>query len=159
LTLDEESIERALKIHDTLFLRVHEMLRDILIERTSFEYFSSWLLIIAEDIFSSEDSTVDPPLHTVDTPKVGEYITQRLRKPILGEFVPDMTGEEGFVPAVRQLMEIMKRYFESAAGELREGVEWMLPEWIDLGVYDEIAASDVHITTKVIPHAPTSSAN
>ena len=65
-----------------------------------------------------------------------------------------MTGEEGFVPAVRQLMEIMKRYFESAAGELREGVEWMLPEWIDLGVYDEIAASDVHITTKVIPPRP-----
>jgi len=151
LVLDEEAIERALKIHDTLFLRVHEMLRDILIERASFEYFSSWLLVIAEDILSSEDSIVDPPLHTIDTIKVGEYITQRLQKPILGKFAADMSVDSGFVSSVRQLMGIMKGYFESAAGELKEGVEWVLPDWIDLSINEEIAASDVHITTKVPP--------
>ena len=151
LALHEEAIEQALMIHDTFFLRVHEMLRDILIERSSFEYFSSWLLVIAEDIFSSEDSTFDPPLHTIDTPKVGEYITNRLQNPILADFAPDLTGDKGFLSAVGQLMEIMKGYFENAAGELREGVEWMLPGWIDLGVHEEIAASDVHITSKV-PH-------
>ena len=151
LALGEAAIKQALRIHDTLFLRVHEMLRDILIERASFEYFSSWLLIIAEDILSSEDSTVDPPLHTIDTPKVGEYITQRLQKPILGEFASDLSVDSGFVSSVKQLMEIMKGYFERAAGELKEGVEWVSPYWTDLRINEEIAASDVHLTTKVTP--------
>ena len=149
LALDEKAIDQALKIHDTLFLRVHEMLRDILIERTSFEYFSSWLLVIAEDILSSEDSEIDPPLHTIDTPKVGKYITQSLQNPILAKFAGDMSVDSGFSSAVTQLMGIMKGYFETAAGELEEGVAWVLPDWIDLCIHDEIAASDVRITTKV----------
>ena len=162
LPLNETAISSALELHDTLFLRSYEILRQLSIERTSFETFSSWLILMAEDVLAHEDANVEPPpLHTVDTVKVAEYITDRFSTPILAKFKMDMQidsnsmkveGQEGYLVLVRRLMEEISGYFKRAAEELREGVSWLLPDWIDLQIHDEIAASDVHITTQVSPN-------
>jgi hypothetical protein len=116
---------------------------------------------MADDILAHEDANVEPPpLHTVDTVKVAEYITDRFSTPILAKFMMDMQfdsnyitvmGKEGYLVLVKRLMEEISGYFRRAAEELREGVSWLLPDWIDLQIHDEIAASDLHITTQVSP--------
>jgi hypothetical protein len=157
LPLDDTAIAEALDIYDTLFLRSHEILRQISIERSSFETFSSWLILMAEDILAHEDANVEnPPLHTIDTVKVAEYISEYFAHPILSKFASDMqidsvkgAGPDGYMVLVAQLMDKMKGFFRHAAEELREGVNWALPEWIDLQVNDEIASSDARIVVKV----------
>ena len=160
LPLDDTAIAEALDIYDTLFMRSHELLCQIAIERSSFEAFSSWLILMAEDILAHEDANVEnPPLHTIDTVTVAEYISEYFAHPILSKFAADMQldsakgaevgVDDGYMVLVAQLMEKMKGFFRHAAGELREGVNWALPEWIDLQLHDEIASSDARIVVKV----------
>jgi hypothetical protein len=115
---------------------------------------------MAEDILAHEDANVEnPPLHTIDTVKVEEYISEYFAHPILSKFAADMQldsakgaevkVDDGYMVLVAQLMEKMKGFFRHAAGELREGVNWALPEWIDLELHDEIASSDARIVVKV----------
>ena len=116
---------------------------------------------MAEDILANEDANVDPPpLHTIDTIKVAEYITNQLQNPILAKFSIDMQldsnsssmtidGYDAYLVLLNRLVDGMKVYFRSAAGELREGVFWSLPDWVDLKIHDEIAASDVFVTNQV----------
>jgi hypothetical protein len=162
LPLDDIAISEALKVHDTLFIRAHEILRQLASERSSFETFASWLILMADDIFAHEDANVDaPPLHTIDTVKVAEYITNQLQKPILTKFAIDMQlnsdsssmkidGYDAYLVLLNRLTDEMKVYFRRAAGELREGVSWWLPDWVDLQIHDEIAASDVFISNQVL---------
>jgi hypothetical protein len=157
LPLDDNAIQEALNLHDKIFLRSHEILRHLTVERASFESFSSWLILMAEDVLAHEDTNVEsPPLHTIDTVKVAEYISQTFLKPILQEFSSDLTldksAAEGYLFQVDRLAETMGRYFRSAARELREGIHWVLPDWIDLQFDgDEIVASHAQITVQVWP--------
>jgi Anaphase-promoting complex, cyclosome, subunit 4 len=162
LALDEDAISEALKIHKTLFMRSHELLRQLTIERSSFETFSGWLILMAEDVLANEDTHVEaPPLHTIDTVAVAKYITDHLLHPILAGFASDMqplshmsmTIDEydPYFVLVNRLTEMMKGFFKRAATELREGVSWLVPHWIDLQLHEEIAASDVRIKLQVDP--------
>jgi len=95
LQLDETAISKAIKLHDTLFNRSYEILRSLSLERASFQSFSSWLTLMVEDVLAHEDTNVGPPLlHTVDTLKVAEYITDYLSRPILWKFLipPSVDG-------------------------------------------------------------------
>jgi len=109
--------------------------------------------MMAEDVLAHEDEHVElPPLHTINTVKVAEYINKLFSTPILSKFAIDMqldSDEAAYLGKLNRLMELMKMYFSRAAEELKEGVEWVLPDWIDLLIHDEIASSDAHITTKV----------
>ena len=70
---------------------------------------------------------------------------------ILSKFAIDMqldSDEASYLGTLNRLMQLMKMYFSRAAEELREGVEWVLPDWIDLLIHDEIASSDAHIITQ-----------
>lgn len=156
LPLDDKAIGEALDLHDKIFIRSHEILRQLTLERYSFESFSTWLLMMAEDVLADEDSNVDPPpLHTIDTKKVAEYISNIFPHPILHKFSSDLTLDthdtEGYLAQVSRLSELMRGYFRSAAQELREGIDWVLPDWIDLPIHEEIAASDAQITVQVHP--------
>ena len=134
-----------MEIHKTLFLRSWEILREVSIERTDFELFSSWLLMMVEDVLAEEDAGVDaPPLHLVDTVKVAEYISEKLAQPILAKFERDMEeeDEEGYWQLERKMADNLKGFFQNASGELKEGVSWTLPHWISLEIHDEIASSD-----------------
>ena len=116
---------------------------------------------MAEDVLAHEDANIDPPpLHTVDTVKVAEYITEHFSNPILAKFIADMhvsnnstrmqvEGENTYLELVSRVMEKMKRYFRHAAGELKEGMSWALPDWIDLQVNEQIIASDLRISNEV----------
>ena len=154
LPLDDTAISEALEIHDALFLRAFEILRHLSIERASFETFSSWLIMMAEDVLAHEDANVEPPpLHTINTVKVAEYITKYFSIPILSKFSIDMQvdcGEGAYLGRLNRLIELMRTYFARAAEELKEGVKWALPDWIDLQINDEIASSDARIITQVI---------
>ena len=160
LPLDDTAISTALDVHKILLLRAFEVLKGLMVERASFETFAGWLSMMAEDVLAHEDSNPDhPPLHTIDTEAVAEYIITTLCNPILGKFVRDLGGEgpgemaidagERYLVVVRELMNVMKGYFKKAAGELRGGVSWALPDWIDLEIRDEIASSDMRILTLV----------
>ena len=115
---------------------------------------------MAEDVLADENANVElPPLHTIDTVKVAEYVTNLFSIPILAHFAEDIQfdlnsmkvdGNEGYLVLVNRLMEELSGYFRHAAEELKEGVTWLLPDWIDLQIHDEIASSDVHITTQVV---------
>lgn len=114
---------------------------------------------MAEDVLAHEDANAEnPPLHTIDTVKVAEYISEYLPHPIVAKFAADMNldgpkGEgryDGYMVLLRRLMDKMKSFFRRAAGELREGVDWTLPAWIDLQLHDEIASSDARIVVEVI---------
>lgn len=170
LPLDDQAISTALDIHEILFLRSFEILKSLMVERASFETFAVWLSMMAEDVLADEDSNPDPPpLHTIDTEAVAKYITTTFPNPILGNFVRDLAGEgqgemdvdweEGYLAIIRgwtysaliqELMSVMKEYFRKAAGELRGGVSWVLDEWFNLEIHDEIAASDMHMVTRVL---------
>jgi hypothetical protein len=114
---------------------------------------------MAEDILAHEDANIDPPaLHNVETVKVAEYITDYFSVPILSKFAVDMhldpnsmkvDGYEGYLVLVGRLMERMKGYFSRASGELKEGVSWLLKDWLDMEINDEIASSHAHFTTQV----------
>jgi len=161
LPLDDMAISTALDLHKTLFLRTFEILKGLIVERASFETFGVWLSMMAEDVLAHEDSNPDPPpLHTIDTEAVAKYIITTFCNPILGKFVRDLRGEEGgeleidggerYLAVVRELMSVMKGYFKKAAGELRGGVSWALPQWIDLEIPHEIASADMRILTLVL---------
>lgn len=131
-----------------------------MVERASFETFAIWLSMMADDVLAHEDSNPDPPpLHIIDTEDVAEYITSTLSNPILGKYARDLSGvvhaeivvEEAYISCVRELVEVMKGYFRKAAGELRGFVAWALPEWIDLGIHDEVVSSDMRISAVVVP--------
>src|SRR5271156_1222034 len=114
LSLDEKAISEAMEIHKTLFLRSWEILREVSIERTDFELFSSWLLMMVEDVLAEEDAGVDaPPLHLVDTVKVAEYISEKLAQPILAKFERDMEeeDEEGYWQLERKMADNLKGFF------------------------------------------------
>jgi hypothetical protein len=160
LPLDDTAITAALALHKRLFLRTFEILKGLMVERASFETFAIWLSMMADDVLAHEDSNPDPPpLHIIDTEAVAEYITGTLPNPILGKFARDLggavqgemalDGEEVYISCVRDLMEVMKGYFRKAAGELRGFVAWVLPEWIDLEIHDEVVSSDMRIMTLV----------
>jgi len=154
LPLDAEAIEEALTLQNNIFQRAYEILHHLTLERASFETFSSWLILMAEDVLAHEDANVEPPpLHTINTVKVAEYISNTFPKPILHQFSEDLTLDnsagDGYFSMLNRLSEIMKGYFRNAAKELREGIHWGLPDWIDLGIHDEIAASDAQITVQV----------
>jgi hypothetical protein len=110
--------------------------------------------MMAEDALAHEDANVEPPpLHTIDTVKVAEYITKHFSTPILSEFTIDMqldSGKGAYLGMLNRLIELMGTFFAHASGELKEGVEWVLPGWIDLQINDEIGSSDARITTQVI---------
>jgi hypothetical protein len=53
-----------------------------------------------------------------------------------------------YMQLISHLAMQMSGFFKLAAGELREGVKWGLPEWIDLQLHEEIAAS----TMKIVVH-------
>jgi len=145
LSLDEKAISEAMEIQKTLFLRSWEILGEVSSEGTAFEKFSSWLLMMVEDILADEDADVDaPPLHLVDEHKVAEYISERFARPILAKFERDMEeeDEEGYWQLERKMAEHLKGFFQNASAELKEGVSWMLPRWVSLEIHDRIAASD-----------------
>ena len=116
---------------------------------------------MAEDVLAHEDANVDPPpLHTIDTVKVAEYITDRFSNPILAEFRnellinhPDVHDKTYcpniFLAEFNRLMDQMERFFSHAAVGLREGVSWALPDWIDLEVNEHIVASDIRVNRLV----------
>jgi hypothetical protein len=94
LPLDDTSISAALDLHKILFLRSFEILKCLMDERASFQTFALWLSMMAEDVLAHEDSNPDaPPLHTVDTEAVAEYITNTLPNPILAKFIHDFGGD------------------------------------------------------------------
>lgn len=117
--------------------------------------------MMAEDVLAHEDANVDPPpLHTIDTVKVAEYITDRFSKSILAEFraelllnpldVHDKTHCPNiFLAEFNRLMDQMEGFFSHAAAGLREGVSWALPDWVDLEVNEHIVASDVRMSRLV----------
>jgi len=145
-------------MYSKIFKRSHELLHAVFLERQTFEPFTTWLTLIAEDIFAHPDATVDPPpLHTVDTQLVATYISDHLEKPILHDFSSDLQEtsgrKDGYLSMIRQLSEILSGYFRHAAGELKEGVTWALSDWIDLEINDQIASSDVRLVIKVSPSA------
>jgi hypothetical protein len=155
-------------LHKRLFLRTFEILKDLMVERASFETFAVWLSMMADDVLAHEDSNPDPPpLHIIDTEAVAEYITTTFPIPILGKYARDLGGvvqaemvvdEEGaYIFFVRELMEVMKGYFRKAAGELRGFVAWVLPEWIKLEIREEVASSDMRIMALVVAPAVSES--
>jgi hypothetical protein len=160
--LDDSAIAAALDLHKRLFLRTFEILKGLMVERASFETFAIWLSMMADDVLAHEDSNPDPPpLHIIDTEAVAEYITGTLSNPILGKYARDLSGvvhaemvidgEEAYISCVRELVEVMKGYFQKAAGELRGFVAWALPEWIDLEIHDDVVSSDMRISPVVVP--------
>jgi Anaphase-promoting complex, cyclosome, subunit 4 len=154
LPLDAKSIEEALELNASFFKRSHEILYSLLHERQAFETFATWLTIMAEDVFAHPDSTADPPpLHTIDTEKVAAYISDHLEIPILNQFSSDfldsVPGTENYLAWVRRLSEKVNDYFRHAARELKAGVAWALPDWIDLQINDEIVASDAKLVNDV----------
>jgi Anaphase-promoting complex, cyclosome, subunit 4 len=162
LPLDDTAIAAALDLHKRLFLRTFEILKGLMVERASFETFAVWLSMMADDVLAHEDSNPDPPpLHIIDTEAVAEYITATFPNPILGKYARDLGGvvqgemvvdeEEAYISSVRGLMEVMKGYFRKAAGELRGFVAWVLPEWIDLEMNEEVVSSDMRIMAVVVP--------
>lgn len=154
LALDDTATSEALEIHNALFLRAFEILRHLSTERASFEMFSSWLIMMAEDVLAHEDANVEPPpLHKIDTVKVAEYLEKHFSTPILSKFAIDMQpdyGEGSYLGMLNRLMELMRAYFARAAEQLKEGVEWVLPDWIDLQINDEIASSDAQMIIQVV---------
>ena len=160
LPLNELCITTAIEIHRTLFLRSHEILRHIIIERTSFETFSTWLLIMSEYILSHDDDSHDRPppvLHNLDTVKIAQYISENFQSPILAKFLVDLESDtamqvEGcisYFTLIHQLIDAMKTYFRAASEELKEGVSWVIPNWIDLEIHEEIASSDMYVKHQV----------
>jgi hypothetical protein len=163
LSLDVTSISEAIEIHNTLFIRSHEILRSLIIERAAFETFSEWLILMAEDVLANEEPGFDHSslLHKIDTAKVARYISEYFQQPILAKFIIDLQldssslamqvdGYDAYLVLVNQLMEKMKNYFRLSAEELREGVSWELPGWIDLQVDEEIVGSDAHLVSQVL---------
>ena len=111
--------------------------------------------MMAEDILAHEDANIeDPPLHIIDTVKVAEYISQNFSKPILAKFAEDLSVDksnagEAFFAIMRRLEEVVRDYFRSAAGKLREDIGWVWEEWVELDVKDEIVGSDAQINSQV----------
>jgi hypothetical protein len=109
---------------------------------------------MACDIFAHPDSTPDPPpLHAVATDSVAEYISDYLQIPVLRKYSSDLKGtteeKDSYLSMVRRLSETMSGYFRHAAGELKAGVTWALPDWIDLEINAEVTASDSQLVAKV----------
>jgi hypothetical protein len=160
LPLDESCIKNSIEIHRTLFLRSHEILRHLIIERTAFETFSTWLVPISEYVLSPNDDDPMTTLYQLDTVKIAEFISENFQQSILAKFSTDFNldssamqveGYDSYLCLVNGLTENMKRYFKSASGELKEGVSWVIPDWIDLEIHEEIVSSDMHIKYEVHP--------
>ena len=131
------------------------MFHALILEKESFETFTTWFTMIAEDIFAHPDSTVEPPpLHLINTEEVAAYISEYLQLPILNQFSNDFemgsVENKGLPCLMTQLLGKMDVYFRHAAEQLKEGVTWALSDWIDLEIHEEISSSDAQMITKVI---------
>jgi Anaphase-promoting complex, cyclosome, subunit 4 len=162
LPLNEACIGAAIDVHRTLFLRTFEILRQLIIERTSFETFSEWLLIMGEYILAHTEDSEDrpgPALHNLKTVEIAKYISEDAERPILAKFTVDFSvdstimqieGYTSYFTLIEGLMDCMKVYFKDASEELKEGVSWVIPDWIDLEIHEEITSSDMYMKHQVI---------